>query len=1081
MGIPTFGFVLLQVLGTWFSTPDINSAPRNNRATLPVCLESRVGHTTTGIQTTLHYPRAPSLPGVASFLTPKSLPFSATSSSAYCSHGVPPSQNYIANTLDPGSNTNFAAFQLARPSAGASIQKLNSVTAMDPHKASRCFPAETTNMQNATLGLPISSNADALSNESSLLKASVNHPTSPPNFRPVGVLVKKSRPQRATFITPTTSLSRPRGPHSTYSHHYLGPTPAGPPWRATGVRGIRPANWIHPDYQNNLNAQFYQSCPNSLSYHKSYRYQNSHACPYTQAYTNDEGKLYMNEDTKIKPSLIQNTCQTQDNRIRHGDFTVPLSVRSAGRVLSNAEHDTKSDVKVDMNLEGIDEPVRDKVSVVTLLANDTSLCTTNHVGTTSLNEGEVSLHDAKMQLSEATTVPESRPTQQSVFTQPSTDEKAQPRAQPAPDEIGKAQPGLEMLSDVSILVESMSTGGKSSRESFSGNERSPDQPTSGGPDTVLCPPQATYVGTVRSNPDAFSVQTSLSNGLPGDEASYTELSSSVLQGEHCTVSEDLQYVGLLKEVYTTMSPEKASRSMGGFQTDQSSLQNAEVNQDIDRLIPKLPMITTKVTEDTPVRQGLPGSMVDGSQIPLSNVHDGAGTKRSRPKKSQQSSEKCSDCTSQPSQITKKMKKQHDKENVFEISHTRLQDMAASEFDEKNNQKANMQAAFAAKDSCSSFDKLHMDSPTQPSHENQHGCHTKMMITPASQQHATNVSTAGYYDWGLDESQNESAFVPAEAMNSSMESAVGTGAVSEYYDMINKQFDPLVIAEEEVTSTQPLDDTLQGDIKLQDNIKAETSRSKHRSHICVTCFNLTSSSDDSISSSPNRSSSYSSNCNSGKGNKTPKANQKRRSTGKTETCSLTCEICGRAFSSVSNLSRHKRLFHPSLFLTDAGIVELPLVPCRPMLPLSPSSITSVKSPSSTFNLSASATSVTGNQGKATDQTEGGHDLKKRKTKRKHSTQEDAFQHKAQQPKKKKIKNASEPRKKQKTVLCGESKTTSKVFLQRKRLLKRKDGKTRKAGSKRQTRASASDSRVMYKPSINFRTKKRTRINSTVCNV
>ncbi|KAL8575635.1 hypothetical protein ACOMHN_028656 [Nucella lapillus] len=605
--------------------------------------------------------------------------------------------------------------------------------------------------------------------------------------------------------------------------------------------------------------------------------------------------------------------------------------------------------------------VSQNVSVVTVRADDTSLFMANTTGTTSLTEREFSLHDAKMQLDEGTglSCPPAPPSSpySSLCALPCGGADDRPPAQPSTAEEVKPHPGLDMLSDVSLLVESLKSQGTAGRSRSSQCAASSSSSSSTAvssmecgsyaseedTEAALCPPQATYVGTLLPDPDSTMTLPAVGPGdgslLPQEDLEYTAMTpASVLHQADCFPLEGLQ------QQYTLMLPPKKStkftRESGTHQLSassshqsRSSLKNSD---DMDS------------GREKSVRH-VGGRKKRENQDEVTSKACGSGTKKRRksPKSKSATGKYTPSSDTQLPGDPRRKATSPSKKQVQEQSSERNR---VGGREEHSCFEPDTQSTSVHKTVCESKNtKKSLLTPVAPRQGLMTPVAVSCTLVPQvgpggdgassftvckSEEHNHGL----LYTTDISVAQLEAAALPTASEAYATDPPVNM-RVEEYEDICHKvHFDPLVIAEEEVTSTQPHDVFLTDntDVSADDHRKRK-KRKRKKSHSCVSCSSTPSSDEESVSShsktasSARTSSSHNSIKSCRKCRRSVKGSKSSDGTSSSKENTmewrdrprLPCKVCGRTFASSSNLSRHQHIFHPSLFLPDKHVMEIPL--------------------------------------------------------------------------------------------------------------------------------------------------------------
>ncbi|XP_076466160.1 uncharacterized protein LOC143297628 [Babylonia areolata] len=623
------------------------------------------------------------------------------------------------------------------------------------------------------------------------------------------------------------------------------------------------------------------------------------------------------------------------------------------------------------------------VSVVTVRADDSSVFMANTAGTTSQTEREFSLHDAKMQLAEATSMSDCAPPPSSPYSSLCTlscgGSADRLQVQPTPGDEVKPHPGLDMLSDVSLLVESLTSQGSNGRSkdsqcaaASSGSSTAISSlgcgsyPSEEETEPVMCMPRAAYIGSVPPDPDStitLATATQVDdNLLPGEDLEYTTMTpASVLQGMCCPMMEDLQ------QQYTLMlPPKKSSKFTKGSGADPQPVQSSDSSHN-PRSSDKLPTNTAGRQSEKPGRRGRPRKKTEHQDEDDSKTRDSGTRKRAKSQTSKRAMQNCvpaagSHNLQPPHRQVMGQSTNHGKQKEMSAQNQARAEGGGSSDTEQGLQLAVDQTQMV----CESYDAENSLIKTDPAD----GLTESVAGSSGSLLQLGAGGDGPVYDVSKSEDPEHGVPFSTQLSVTQMEAggvACGDGTrladsphdlhLDDADDMCPKvHFDPLVIAEEEVTSTQPHDHVIltddATDVSTEDGGRVRKTKWRRRSHSCVSCYSFPSS--DEEDSSPSDSTAP---CTSNKSRRPTKSGTqscrrcrrsvKGKSTMLCDVCErlfssssgkqrvktargdkdklgLMCQVCGRAFSSLSNLSRHQRLFHPSIFLANAPIVELPLV-------------------------------------------------------------------------------------------------------------------------------------------------------------
>ena len=747
-------------------------------------------------------------------------------------------------------------------------------------------------------------------------------------------------------------------------------------------------------------------------------------------------------------------------------------------------YDARLGIKAGPFVHSAGECVSDNVSVVTLRAPDPALFMTNHEGTTSQTESEFSLQDVKMQLTVKTSVPDPVAPLPSFCT---------PATRPSHEEfLDGSHPGLDMLSDVSLLVESLksndSTSGGRNTGLASGTLLS--RPSSCEPfsairdaDTpLLSPPQATYMGTVLSGPVSADSRPMGGDLYSDGDAHYTEMNPPTMMQDTCDVHEyNGQNYSPPKPCPLNLPPKKSCKF--------ARVPEPEPPSDL-REVPHKPGLVLKISrnvlgsvQDVPARRGRPRKRADNQNASSLRARDDGTFQRKRLAKIKQDPEEKSAGKTigvARTHSAKQKAKTRSKETVYLIIPSLQNGKCSSKTDGNSRQSPqNLPTTDSVTKDTGSSQDVYNSVPQQ--HEgdqlvflaqNCQSTSTDEIQACRSCSLPLDDQPTGTIDVSLQPSEAVSVSIADKGDN--MVRYPESGARVSDFEILgvadkSPDFDPLVIAEEEVSSTQT-QDQIKRDEEGGQGAQMNEPKSRRRSHICVSCFAVPSSTDESTPPSPKSPP----HCHSQQRTAKKASNSSvssRQTASKDTRCGLPCEVCCRKYATSATLIRHKRLFHPSLFC-DTDIVEIPLVTgVHHSLPLSPSSIPSAMSPDAlvTPRRHTSVKPTTNSPKKDADQTGDKPKLQTAKSKRKtQDCDEDVWEPKAKRPKKRKRKKTAVSKRK----AAREEDGVENEKGQRKTVRRKKE----KVTSKRIQRPDSSQC-SLTRP-LNFRTKKRTRVNSTV---
>ncbi|KAK7103989.1 uncharacterized protein [Littorina saxatilis] len=800
------------------------------------------------------------------------------------------------------------------------------------------------------------------------------------------------------------------------------------------------------------------------------------------------------------------------------------------------------------------DSVGENVSVVTIPAPDTSLYMANHGGTTSQTESEFSLQDVKMQLIVSTSASDISlqplPPPSEVLPPltllpppppplpPSPSTICHDNQPPSYDVADESHPGLDMLSDVSVLVGSMTSQNGARPKKCSRGTNSDSYQTTRETESLPSAPAATYIGTIngdRGSNGAVNRSQAHDDAQADSEASYTLMapapllqSAGILQG--CS-KRDLSHY----KMYTTKTqPKPPSRFTVSPVPDPLYVRDSgEIQRSSPSLVLKIQRQVIASAEGTTVQRGRPRKKVESEKT---SRQRGEVTKkrRGRPKKTQQ--DQVFKAVSADAPGLKNMAAQQTKPTgktpAYQIKPPQMRVQNASGdcwsqtdgchgFKFTSSQQNSKRATesnpvtfntldLRAVDTSHTRVSMQKDSPSQkgrsryqPTSDAQKGntaSHTQTTTERCTcgQGGASSVNTQTV---SLPSSQSVVVSSGNEKLAwSASSSTVTRPEDNQIIDVIKTHqcpdFDPLVIAEEEVTSTEPDEDanpngqgTKRNRRPFHENSQAvqmaadrlDTSKARRRGHICVSCFSIpSSSSDESASPAFQKADLHSLKKKKSVGKLLKLLTAKKHSEAK-ENQGLPCEICGRKYSTPQTLTRHKRVFHPSLFSPNATYMELPLMsPFSPRLPLSPSSLHSAMSSEAQASQQSHASLQTEQDGNTStkrtknqaasspDRKSMGWDMD--------NSENEMWEPKAKRPKKKK---------KRKKAIKKEfvQKNAATVEGEQKNVKVKGKGRGKFSWPKRGKMAmkTRQRSRSYYsgmKGGLNFRTKKRTRINSTI---
>ena len=734
-------------------------------------------------------------------------------------------------------------------------------------------------------------------------------------------------------------------------------------------------------------------------------------------------------------------------------------------------------VKASPFLHTAGQYVSDNVSVVTLRAPDPSLFMTNQEGTTSQTESEFSLQDVKMQLTVKSGAPDPAPPPPSYS----------PLARSAHEDVLEgSHPGLDMLSDVSLLVESLKShdGGDGGRENGGvgsgtpGSGSSGYQPFCAARDVdapLLCPPRATYVGTVPSGPTPAQPGRVVGDLYSDGEAHYTEMNPPPSVQDACSADDyNLENRSPRKPHLLMLPPKKSCKF--------TRVADPEPPPDVRAVRPKSGLVL-KIARtvlggvpDTPARRGRPRKRDDNRDASGRRARDNGAAQRRRLGKVKEDPEGHSAVNTVETQSGTQKANTRSAQPAFLLLPPLLNGQRSQQRDDNNEPNPpNFPVTYSVTKNTHYSPSIHNGFP-QEQRGDQFG-----FLAPTGESTSTGGTEAccGYslpLDHPPSDTSDRSLLPSGVVAGDDGDDTVGcpdSGTRLEDVQIMSAtdkspDFDPLVIAEEEVTSTQTQDQFKRDEEGENADAQVDKPKSRRRSHICVSCFSIPSSSDESSPPSPTSAHHFQSK------KKTAKkfglaSLMSKGKPSKTSECSLPCEVCGRKYATPATLTRHKRLFHPSLF-SETDIVELPFVAgVPPSLPLSPSSIPSAVSPEilATPHWHAPIKTTTMEAGQGDDES------KPQRAKAKWKPQdcdEDLWEPKAKRPKKKKTlsrrKVASEEDGENQENVIQNGKGPGKTVWQKKQ-------KATPKGSQRRDSSLCSPTR-----NLNFRTKKRTRVNSTV---